>query len=108
MTAGELLAEQECRPERDRRVQNAKDQSRTNQAELRNQKNREEQRSAQGAEIVEGEDLRDQLAELEALFENPHQQRYFQADQCADENHDGVENQAKGFGVGEGDEQQRR
>ena len=49
-----------------------------------------------------------QVAQFEAVFQNPHQQRNFQAYQHADGNHHQVQSKAEAAGVGEGQEEHRR
>ena len=105
VSAADLFAKQVSGPQRDAGVENPEDQRRANQAELGHQQNRKQQRCAQRAQIVEGQDVRDQLAELEALFQDAHQQRNFQADQRAHQDDDDVQDQSKRFGVGEGEEE---
>ena len=46
---------------------------------------REEQRGEQRADVVEGEDARDEILELEPILEDAHQQRDLEADERADE-----------------------
>ena len=43
------------------------------------------------ANVVEGQDARDKLFEVELVFHNPHEQRNLKADEHADEEDDGVE-----------------
>ncbi len=48
--------------------------------------------------------MRDQLAELEAAFQNPHQQRDFEAHQDPDQDHHGVQHELEAVCFSEGDE----
>src|SRR5260370_35411241 len=51
--------------------------------------------------------MRNQLAELEAFLEDAHQQRNLETHQRANQDDNGVQDQAEGFRVGEGEEHQR-
>ncbi len=51
--------------------------------------------------------MRNQLAKLEALLEDAHEERDLQADQRAHQNYHDVQNQAECFGVGEREKQHR-
>jgi hypothetical protein len=72
-------AEQPQGPGRDRCVHQAKHDARADQAELRQEQQREGHGDGERAEVVEGQHLRDQLAELPAAAEvrlqDPHHER---------------------------------
>jgi hypothetical protein len=89
-------------------IDDAEQHGRAHQAEVRNQKNRKEERCSECAEIVEGQDMRHDVAEVITVANNAHQQRNFQADQNSDDNHHGVHQKLKPLGVGEGQKEQRR
>ena len=65
------------------------------QAEARDEHDREEQGCAERAEIVEGEDVGDEVAEIVAVFQDAHQQRDFETDEDADHDDQRVEDEAE-------------
>src|SRR6202011_4522491 len=103
-----LVAKKPGGPQRNRRVEDAEDQSRSDQTQPWNQQQREQQRGAQSAKVIEGEDVRDQLAELKPVLENAHEQRNFQAHQNTYRDYHQVEDEPEGLGIGERQEQHRR
>ena len=62
-------------------------------SELRHQDQREQHRCEQSAEVIERQHVRHRVAKLVAILDQPHQQRDFQPDQRADDEHDQVEQQ---------------
>ena len=78
------------------------------QAQVRDQDQREQQRRAQRAQVVEGQDVRDDVLEVEAIAQDPHQQRDLEPDQDADDEHHAVEHDAKAVGEAEGQKENRR
>ena len=64
-------------------------------------------RGGQRAQIIERQDVRDQVAELEAPFENPHQQRNLQAHQDAHGDHQEIQRELEAVRIGEGQKQRR-
>ncbi len=105
----QLLAKQMERPQGDQRIQQAEQEARAHQAEMRRQQQRKEDRDGQRAEVVEGQHARDEFVEGDIALEDAHHQRDFQPDQHADRKHGAVEQHAEGAGIGgEGDEQPGR
>ena len=65
------------------------------QTEIRHEDQREEQRGEERADVVEGEDLRDEILELQPILQDAQQQRNLEADERADEQDQRVEQNAK-------------
>ena len=74
---------------------------------MRNQQQREQQRGGERADIVEGQHLGDQVAELQPVLEDAHEQRDLQPHQRADHQHQAIERQAEVLHAIEQQEQQR-
>ena len=75
----------------DRGIGDAEQEAGADHAEMRHQDQRKEQGGGERADIVEGEDGRHDLAEVEILAQDPHQQRDFEPDEEADRQHQAVE-----------------
>src|SRR5208282_6693524 len=90
--AGELGGEQIGGPEGDAGVDETKKHGRADEAETRHEENGKEQGSAERAEIIKSEDVRDHVAEFIAIPDDAHEQRDFQADENAHNNDERVEN----------------
>src|SRR5206468_4089556 len=106
--ARELIGEQVRAPERDRGVDQAKQHRGAHQTKTRNQQNWKEQRRSKGAEIIEGEDVRDDVAELVAVLDDAHEQRNFQTDKDTHHHDQRVQDQFESLGKGKRKHQQRR
>ena len=102
------VLEQHRGPQRDGRVDEPEEQRGADQAQVRDQDQREEQRRAERAEVVEGQDVRDDVLEVEAIAQDAHQQRDLEPDQDADDEHHAVEHDAKAVGEAEGQKEDRR
>ncbi len=72
---------------------------------MRHQQQRKQKRGAQRSQVIEGEHVRHQVAQVETVFENPHQQRNLQAHQDADGDHQQIQHQPEALGIGEGQKQ---
>ena len=101
-------AQQPRRPQRDAGVDQAEEQRRADQPELRHEHQRKQQRRPERAEVVEGQHVRDDVLEVEAVAQDAHQQRDLEPHQHADDDDQHVEHDAEAGRVGEGDEQHRR
>jgi hypothetical protein len=78
-----------------------------NQAEVRRQQQREQHRHRQRADVIDAEHLRHQILERHFALEDAHDQRNFQPDEDADQQHQAVQREAEGPGVqGKQQEQQ--
>ena len=75
---GKLIDEKESTPERHARIDQAEQHRGAHQPEARHQQDRKQQRGPQRAEIIEGEHVRDDVAELVAVPHHAHQQRNLQ------------------------------
>ena len=109
--APQLGAEQPQRPDRDTGVQQPEERAGADQPELRHEQQRERDGHGQRAEVVEGEDLRDQVFQaasvivvasastvsvpLREALQDAHHKRNFQPDEQADEQHQGVQREAE-------------
>ena len=75
----------------DRDIGQPEDEPGADHAKLRHQHQREQQRGDQRADIVIGQDVRDQLAEGEAVAQDADQQRDLEPHEHADAQHQGIE-----------------
>ena len=73
-----LLTKQVACPDRHEDIQDAKHKRRPHQPNLGDEPQRKQQRRSQGAQVVERQDLRDQIAERELVLENAQEQRNLQ------------------------------
>src|SRR5215470_5268755 len=80
-SARELTGEKERTPKRDARVDQAKKHGRANEAQARHKQDREQKRSSERAEIIEGKDVSDDITEAVTVLDDSHQQRDFQTDE---------------------------
>ena len=94
-------------PERDAGVDETEEHRGADQAETRHEENRKKQRCTERAEIIEGQNVGDDVAELVAVVHDAHEQRNFQADENAHHDDEGVENQLEALREGEGQHQER-
>src|SRR5579884_2077574 len=101
----DLLAKQPRGPQRYARVHEAEQQRRAHQSQLRNQPDREQDRRAECAQIIERQNAGNQFAKLQPVLQNAHQQRNLEAHQHADGDHNEIEQQPERLRVGEGEEQ---
>ena len=104
----DLLGEEPRAPQRDRGVDDAEEQRRADQSKLRHEDQRKQHRGEQGAEIVERQHVRDRVAKLVAILDEAHQQRNFEADQRADDEHDQVQEELEPLRERECHEQRAR
>ena len=93
--AGSWLAKQIRGPERDAGVDETEQHGGADQTEMRHEKNRKEQRRAESAEIVEGQDVRDDVAKFVAVAHDAHEQRNLEANENSHDDDQRVENQAR-------------
>src|SRR4051812_11102004 len=69
---------------------------------------REEERREEGADVVDGKDFRNEIAERVFLPENPHEERNFKADERAGDHDERVEKDSERGDVLESREKDRR
>ena len=81
------------RPERDANIEQAEEQAGADHAEMRREHQRKQDGDHQRAEIVESEDLRHEILEIEIALQDAHHERDFQADQNADAAYREIEQQ---------------
>jgi len=80
-------------PQRHRHIEHAEQQAGAHHAQLRRQDQREENGDHQGAQVIEGEHLRDQVLEGQFALQDAHDQGDFQPDQRTDAEYHQVEHQ---------------
>ena len=97
--APQVSAKNKQRPHRHRGVQQTEEQPRAHQPQVRHKQQRECHRHHQRAQVVEGQHLRDQLAQgparCKVVFQNAHHEGDFQTHQHAYQAHQPVQQQPK-------------
>src|SRR5215472_147920 len=101
-SARKLAGEKKGAPEGDACVNQAKKHGRANQAEARHKQDRKQKRGSERAEIIEGQNVCDDVAEVIAVLDDSHKQRNFQANENAHHDDQGVKNQFETLSKGEG------
>jgi hypothetical protein len=81
---------------------------RAHQTQVRDQDQGEQQRRAQRAQVVERQDVRDDVLEVEPIAQDAHQQRDLEPDQDADDQHHAVKHDAEAVCETEGQKEDRR
>ena len=92
------LGEHFHHPQRDQHIEDAEQQAGAHQPQMRGQQQRKCDRHRERAEVVEGEHLRHHLLERQLVPENSHDQRNFQANEHAGDEHQAVEHQTERAG----------
>src|SRR5205085_2883863 len=92
----------------DAAVEDAEDDRRANESDARHEEQREEHRRDERADVIEAQHARDEILEVELLFQDTHQDWQFQSDERADHEDDEIEKQLEPLQSREAEEQQRR
>ena len=103
-----FTAEEVAGPDRNQHVEDTKHKRRPHQPDPWYEPEWKQQRGGQGAQIVEGQHFRDQVAQGELILEDADQERDLQTDQHASRGHPAVEHDTEGGDLGEREEQHGR
>src|SRR5712691_1337462 len=90
---GKLICKKESTPQRDAGVNQAEQHRGADEAEAWHEQDREQERSTKRAEIIEGENVGDDVAEQITIADDAHEQGNLQPDQNAHHDDQRVENQ---------------
>src|SRR6266568_3996624 len=102
---GKLICKKESTPQRDAGVDQAKQHRGAHEAEAWHEQDREQERSTERPEIIEGENVGDDVAELITIADDAHEQGNLQPDQNAHHDDEGVQNQFEALREGEREHQ---
>jgi hypothetical protein len=94
--------------EADRAVQDAEEKARADQSEMRHEEQWKEQRREQRADVVQRQHAGDEVLKLQAVAQDPQQQRNLQSDERTDDENDAVKRHAERIDVAEKREEHRR